>query len=160
MGLKSYLAPGRGSGKGKAAASGQAEEPEMNEKAPTGASTPGFLAPSALVSGAATPIGSRPVSVFPEGDFRNNAKEEINDIKCDMMVNHIYSQQMELLWTAGGHDEGVLLKKSRGQYACCPSDLESEPAGFFKAIQTLNVRVSIFRHADYESRSDHICRVP
>ncbi|KEQ76517.1 hypothetical protein M436DRAFT_69500 [Aureobasidium namibiae CBS 147.97] len=92
------------------------------------------------VSGAATPFGSRPASVFPEGDFRNHAKEEILDIKCDMMVNNLYQQQMELLWTAGGHDEGILLKKSRGKYACCPSDLESEPVGFFKAVETLNVR--------------------
>lgn len=135
MGLKSYLAPGRKADKGKE----PVVEVPMSEKVHTGTSTPQHLAP---MSGAATPYGSRPVSVFPEGDFRNNAKEEINDIKCDMMVNHLYSQQMELLWTAGGHDEGALLKKSRGQYACCPSDLESEPNGFFKAIQTLNVRVS------------------
>ncbi|THX03796.1 hypothetical protein D6D13_07479 [Aureobasidium pullulans] len=133
MGLKSYLAPGRKADKGKE----PVVEVPLSEKVHTGTSTPQHLAP---ISGAATPYGSRPVSVFPEGDFRNNAKEEINDIKCDMMVNHLYSQQMELLWTAGGHDEGALLKKSRGQYACCPSDLESEPHGFFKAIQTLNVR--------------------
>lgn len=132
MGLKSYLAPGRKSDKK------EEKKPELNEKAPaTGTSTP-----QQAVSGAATPFGSRPVSVFPEGDFRNHAKEEILDIKCDMMVNNLYQKQMELLWTAGGHDEGILLKKSRGKYACCPSDLESEPFGFFKAIETLNVRVS------------------
>lgn len=134
MGLKSYLAPGR-----KADKKGENNATELNEKSPvTGTSTPQHLAPS----GAATPFGSRPASVFPEGDFRNHAKEEILDIKCDMMVNNLYQQQMELLWTAGGHDEGILLKKSRGKYACCPSDLESEPVGFFKAVETLNVRVS------------------
>ncbi|KAH0373699.1 hypothetical protein KCU65_g253, partial [Aureobasidium melanogenum] len=135
MGLKSYLAPGRKSDKK------DEKKPELNEKAPaTGTSTPQHLTPSGAVSGAATPFGSRPVSVFPEGDFRNHAKEEILDIKCDMMVNNLYQKQMELLWTAGGHDEGILLKKSRGKYACCPSDLESEPYGFFKAVETLNVR--------------------
>ncbi|KAI5236437.1 hypothetical protein E4T43_08620 [Aureobasidium subglaciale] len=138
MGLKSYLAPGR-----KADKKDKEEKKvsELNEKAPaTGTSTPQHLAPSAPLSGAATPYGSRPASMFPEGDFRNHAREEILDIKCDMMVNNLYSQQMELLWTAGGHDEGILLKKSRGQYACCPSDLESEPTGFYKAVETLNVR--------------------
>jgi membrane glycosyltransferase len=137
MGLKSYLAP-KVDKKGKNAS----VDVPMSEKISTGTSTPQYPMASARMSGAATPYDSRPVSLYPEGDFRNNAREEINDIKCDMMVNHLYSQQMELLWTAGGHDEGALLKKSRGQYACCPSDLESEPAGFFKAIQTLNVRVS------------------
>lgn len=156
MGLKAYLAPGRKADKGKE----PVVEVPMSEKTPTGTSTPGFLAPSAAMSGAATPFGSRPASVFPQGDFRNNAKEEINDIKCDMMVNHLYSQQMELLWTAGGHDEGVLLKKSRGQYACCPSDLESEPSGFFKAVQMLNVRVSIFKHIFISKQTNHISRVP
>ncbi|KAG9677624.1 hypothetical protein KCU95_g15013, partial [Aureobasidium melanogenum] len=138
MGLKSYLAPGRKSDKK------DGKSTELNEKAPaTGASTPHHLTPSGAVSGAATPFGSRPVSVFPEGDFRNHAKEEILDIKCDMMVNSLYQKQMELLWTAGAHDEGILLKKSRGKYACCPSDLESEPFGFFKAIETLNVRCAM-----------------
>lgn len=138
MGLKSYLAPGRKTDK-----KAENNDTELNEKAsPTGTSTPQFLAASGAVSGAATPFGSRPASVFPEGDFRNHAAAEILDIKCDMMVNNLYQQQMELLWTAGGHDEGILLKKSRGKYACCPSDLETEPIGFFKAVETLNVRVS------------------
>ncbi|KAH0288146.1 hypothetical protein KCU71_g15735, partial [Aureobasidium melanogenum] len=138
MGLKSYLAPGRKSDKK------DEKSTQLNEKAPaTGTSTPHHLTPSGAVSGAATPFGSRPVSVFPEGDFRNHAKEEILDIKCDMMVNNLYQKQMELLWTAGAHDEGILLKKSRGKYACCPSDLESEPFGFFKAIETLNVRCAM-----------------
>ncbi|KAF1354804.1 glycosyl transferase family group 2-domain-containing protein [Delphinella strobiligena] len=59
------------------------------------------------------------------------------------MVNWLYQQQMELLWTAGGHDEGIVLKKSRNAYTCCPSDLDQEPAGFSKAIQTLNVRCAM-----------------
>jgi hypothetical protein len=158
MGLKSYLAPGR-----KADMKAVNNDTELNEKTPaaaTGTSTPQYLAPSGPVSGAATPYGSRPASMFPEGDFRNHAREEILDIKCDMMVNNLYSQQMELLWTAGGYDEGILLKKSRGKYACCPSDLESEPVGFFKAVETLNVRVSTNLCLVLNACSNHISRVP
>jgi hypothetical protein len=66
----------------------------------------------------------------------------MNDLKCDVMVNWLYQQQMERLWTAGGIDEGVVLKKSRGAYTCCPADITEEPLGFFKAVETLNVRVS------------------
>jgi hypothetical protein len=156
MGLKSYLAPGRKSDK-----KADNNATELNEKTPaTGTSTPQHLAPSGPVSGAATPFGSRPASMFPEGDFRNHAKEEVLDIKCDMMVNNLYQKQMEFLWTAGGHDEGILLKKSRGKYACCPSDLESEPVGFFKAVETLNVRVSGNHYLVSDSRSNCICSVP
>jgi hypothetical protein len=59
------------------------------------------------------------------------------------MVNWLYQQQMERLWTAGAHDEGVVLKRSRGAYTTCPEDLIEEPYGFYKAIETLNVRVAI-----------------
>lgn len=67
----------------------------------------------------------------------------MNDLKCDVMVNWLYQQQMERLWTAGGIDEGVVLKKARGAYTCCPADITEEPYGFFKAVETLNVRVSL-----------------
>ncbi|KAF2769078.1 hypothetical protein EJ03DRAFT_343541 [Teratosphaeria nubilosa] len=56
------------------------------------------------------------------------------------MVNFLYQQQMERLWTAGGLDEGVVLKKNRAAYTACPSDLSDEPYGFFRAVETLNVR--------------------
>lgn len=86
---------------------------------------------------------SRPAStLFPPGDFRNNDKDELRDIRCDVMVNWLYQQQMEMLWTAGAQDEGVVLKKSRGNYTCCPADIMNEPFGFFRSIEMLNVKVS------------------
>ncbi|KAF2084273.1 hypothetical protein K490DRAFT_75932 [Saccharata proteae CBS 121410] len=68
---------------------------------------------------------------------------EINDIKCDVMVSWLHSQQEERLWTAGEFEEGVVLKKSRGQYVCSPPDLAEESAGFLRAVETLNVRVAM-----------------
>ncbi|OCK81960.1 hypothetical protein K432DRAFT_294338 [Lepidopterella palustris CBS 459.81] len=90
-----------------------------------------------------SPFASRPVSIYPVGDFRNAAMEEINEIKCDVMVNWLHSQQEEKLWTTGEPEEGVVLKKSKGSYACSPSDLAEERAGFYKAVETLNVRVAM-----------------
>lgn len=84
---------------------------------------------------------SRPGSIYPAGDFRNSTTEEINDIKCEVMVNWLHSQQEEKLWTSGEEEEGVVLKKSRGMYTCSPADLAEEQAGFFQAVQTLNVKV-------------------
>lgn len=69
--------------------------------------------------------------------------EEINEIKCDVMVNWLHSQQEEKLWTTGEPEEGVVLKMSRGKYTCSPPDLADEPVGFFKAVETLNVRVAM-----------------
>lgn len=145
MGLLGYLAPGKAAKK-EAANKEAAAQTEMNEKsvAPSGTSTPGLYPSRVGTPGnESSPWASRPASLYPIGDFRNAAQDEVLDIKCDMMVNHLYQQQMELLWTAGGHDEGIVLKKSRNQYTCCPSDLDQEPAGFSKAVQMLNVRVSI-----------------
>lgn len=141
MGILSYVKP-----KKSAQEEPKHGKPEMSEKqappAISAAPTPGFTTPG-LTSGAATPTWSRPASLYPVGDFRNSQAEDINEIKCDVMVNWLYQQQMERLWTAGGMDEGVVLKKNRGAYTCCPGDIAEEPYGFFRAIETLNVRVSL-----------------
>lgn len=85
---------------------------------------------------------SQPPSLYPVGDFRNATAEEINDIKCDVMVNWLHSQQEEKLWVAGEEGEGVVLKKSRGEYTCAPFDLATEMGGLYQAVRTLNVKVS------------------
>ncbi|KAF4550532.1 Hypothetical protein D9617_17g048000 [Elsinoe fawcettii] len=112
-----------------------------NEKTEGGLESPQTRAPSGMnTPGGASPWASRPVSMYPAGDFRNNDKDELRDIKCDVMVNWLYQQQMEMLWTAGAADEGVVLKKTRGMYTCCPADIMEEPFGFYKSIEMLNVR--------------------
>ncbi|KXT09585.1 hypothetical protein AC579_8611 [Pseudocercospora musae] len=135
MGVLSYLKPKKGNQEAAAADHGKLEMTEKN-----GAET--IVAPTPT-PGAGTPgTWSRPASLYPSGDFRNS-QSDINEIKCDVMVNWLYQQQMERLWTAGGIDEGVILKKSRGQYTCCPADIADEPYGFFKSIEALNVRVAM-----------------
>lgn len=163
MGIKDYLAPGR-TPEAKAAAEYRKtrflsvadvanipvipDSPDANEKGSSSSGSTNSPKPTdiekaaaALEGNAESTTDSRPGSMaFPEGDFRNNGQEELRDIKCDVMVNWLYQQQMEMLWTAGAADEGVVLKKARGNYTCCPPDIMDEPFGFFKSIEMLNVR--------------------
>lgn len=139
MGLKSYFAPRKGEDKKKNAA-----KPDVsNEKAvearpdslpPLDSPRPAYLAGSS----GSSPYGSRPNSLY-----RNSGMDQLSEIKCDVMVNWLHSQQEEKLWCAGEYEEGVVLKKARGSYACCPAELAEEPNGFLKAVEQLNVRVSL-----------------
>ncbi|KAF2005987.1 hypothetical protein P154DRAFT_606305 [Amniculicola lignicola CBS 123094] len=86
---------------------------------------------------------SRPSSLYPYGDFRNNHPDAINDIKCEVMVNWLHSKQEERIWTTGEPGEGVVLKRSKGRYVCCPYDLQYDCSNFFKMITKLNIRVAI-----------------
>nr|POF01164.1 hypothetical protein CFP56_21112 [Quercus suber] len=136
MGLLSYLRP--------RPEDAETTKPGIISEKPSDVATPNAQYPStpgSYTPGNGTPWGSRPASLYPVGEFRNSQAEDLNEIKCDVMVNWLYQQQMERLWTAGGHDEGVVLKKSRSAYTCCPADIVEEPYGFHKAIETLNVRV-------------------
>ncbi|KAH0367056.1 hypothetical protein KCU65_g4911, partial [Aureobasidium melanogenum] len=72
-------------------------------------------------------------------DFQSGAMQRLNETKYGIMVNHIWSQQSQLLWYSGGEDEGVVIKSGRDQFVCCPPDLE-RPGGFFEAIKALNVK--------------------
>ncbi|KAF2871486.1 glycosyl transferase family group 2-domain-containing protein [Massariosphaeria phaeospora] len=87
---------------------------------------------------------TRPGSIiFPEGDFRNGTPDHIQDIRCEVVVNWLHSKQEERIWTAGGKGEGVMLKKSKGQYVCCPSELEHDGSLLFEMAAQLNVRVAM-----------------
>ena len=103
----------------------------------SGVSSPG------AVSGSGTPrySSSRPASLYPTGDFRNSAIEEIREVKTDVMVNWLHQQQLEKMWVNGGQSEGVVLKRSRDIYACCPPELAHYQGDFYDAVRALNVKV-------------------
>jgi hypothetical protein len=65
----------------------------------------------------------------------------LDDIKHEVMVNYLYQQQCSQLWVgdSSGEIEGVLLRKSRGQYMACPPQLGQSP--FAIACTALNVQV-------------------
>ncbi|KAI9711350.1 MAG: hypothetical protein M1812_007199 [Candelaria pacifica] len=139
--FKSYFHPAGKKEDGKKAASSNVEM----KSSPMGPSTPGLSRKTTPVG--TTPVGSRPVSrpasIYPSGDFRNSAADDVADIKADVMVNWLYQQQMEKLWTTGGRGEGVVLKKKKATYACCPRELEQDYAGLFDAVLKLNVRAAM-----------------
>jgi hypothetical protein len=94
-----------------------------------------------------SPLASRP-SIFPEGDFRNTPVENVLDIKADVMVSWLHQQQVEKLWSTSLPGEGVVLKKGRDNFTCCPLSLRNEGNGLFDQIAALNVKVCIKPHVN------------
>lgn len=144
MGLKNYFAPS------KAARKSTDNAPRGHELAKLAGSSKGLLyiagepAVTPLnISRVGSPAVSRPGSLFEGSGGFDPSNQDIVDLKCDVMVNHLYKKQQERIWsTPNAEDEGVVLKKSRGRYTCCPATLADGPNGFVKAIEALNVRVS------------------
>lgn len=131
MGLKNFFKKGKPEDEKKHGA------PQMSEKdlVPP---------PSFDPSGQSTPRGpyghgsSRPASIAP-----STRSSWAQDIKHEVMVNYLFQQQCSFLWigSGSGDTEGVLLRKSRGNYLACPPQLAQSTFGF--ACATLNVHVSI-----------------
>ncbi|KAI4203022.1 MAG: hypothetical protein LQ346_001869 [Caloplaca aetnensis] len=92
-------------------------------------------------SGFATPRGSRPASLHPSGDFRNQGMEEVNEIKCVVAMNWVYQLQNEYMWNSGSLGEGVVMRKAPRQFIACPPELTSIRGGFFDAAAELNTRL-------------------
>jgi hypothetical protein len=63
------------------------------------------------------------------------------DVKCEVMAQWLHSKQEEKIWTSGEPGEGVLVKKSKGNYAFSPPDLQEDGTGLYEAVLALNVRV-------------------
>ena len=89
----------------------------------------------------ATIVSGNRASMYPAGDFRNSSIPDLNDMKAEIMCNYLHQQQMKKMWSNGGQEEGVILRKSREEYMCCPTDLQAQKNGLFDAARKLNVRV-------------------
>lgn len=89
-----------------------------------------------------SPWGSRPASIFPQGDFRNSSMMDLDRIRADVIINGLSQQQHRKLWSTGQLGEGIILRQSKGIFACAPPDLEEDEGGLFDAIRTMNVGVS------------------
>jgi hypothetical protein len=57
------------------------------------------------------------------------------------MAQWLHSKQEEKIWTSGEPGEGVLVKKSKGNYAFSPPELFEDGSGLYQAVLALNVRV-------------------
>ncbi|KAI1817383.1 glycosyl transferase family group 2-domain-containing protein [Poronia punctata] len=147
--LRSYFAPGKGAQEGETGheqnGSDAISETSLKHVGASGraapATTPNF-------SMTATPMVSRPASsyrtsLYPSGDFRN-ARESLLDVKSDVMCNWLYQQQLERQYATGVlPGEGVVLKKGRNSYACCPPHLQDMRYSLYDMAMELNVRCAM-----------------
>lgn len=70
----------------------------------------------------------------------------LDEIKHEIMINHIYQQQCSHLWVSdsSGECEGVLLRRSRGRYLACPQTLLNSTLA--RMCEQLNVPVRKILH--------------
>ena len=80
-------------------------------------------------------------SVEKEEDHQNI----LDELKHEIMVNYLFQQQCSRLWIADGTGEveGVMLRKSRGNYLACPPALAESV--FADSCVDLNVPVRFTR---------------
>lgn len=76
--------------------------------------------------------------------IRSTRSRVFDDIKHEVMVNHIYQQQCSMLWidhNSPANTEGVLLRRRRGQYLACPPQLIHST--FADACTQLNLQAAM-----------------
>lgn len=88
---------------------------------------------------------STAISIFSDSDGSHN-DGKFHDEKCEMMVEYLHQQQLQLRWTSGALDEGVIMKKAKGVFTSSPKSLENINDGFRSNIELLNVKVRLFEH--------------
>ncbi|KAL2191949.1 hypothetical protein L209DRAFT_86213 [Thermothelomyces heterothallicus CBS 203.75] len=141
---------GARSGKSNSKASAHQLQPSVSSDA---AAAPGPTKASMLsVSGASgaktSPRTSRAPSFrhsfLPAHDARSRDSETINEIRNDMMVNWLYEQQLRKQYASGMDPyEGVVLKKARGTFTCCPPQMAAIPGSLFTVAAQMNVRCAM-----------------
>ena len=86
-------------------------------------------------------FSSRPQSLSARSGRSYGSSLFLDDIKHEVMVNYLYQQQCANLWVSDGSGEveGVLLRKSWGQYMACPPQLGTTSLAV--ACAALNLQV-------------------
>jgi hypothetical protein len=99
-------------------------------------------------SGATTPNGFASRNMSRRGSFSGSVRSTrsmqssmMEDIKHEVMTNYLFQQQCSSLWVGDGSGmvEGVVLRKSKGHYMTCPTQLIESP--FAAACAAMNVQV-------------------
>lgn len=83
-------------------------------------------------------------SIFPAGDARNEDNKALVDLRSDMMVNHLYEQLLRKQYATGMDPyEGIVLKKEKGSFTCCPPQMAAIPGSLYDMICQMNVRCAM-----------------
>jgi hypothetical protein len=142
---------------GSASSTAEARTPNDGARTPrTGSSTPRHPSQALLqqlpvpssgwhddvitpVSGMTTARTSRRNSFTSMRSMGSFAMME--DIKHEVMANFLFQQQCGKLWISdvSGELEGILLRKTRGNYLACPPALGQSPFAFHCSQMNLNV---------------------
>ena len=59
------------------------------------------------------------------------------------MVTYLHQQQLIRLWASEQLEEGVVLKRGKEDFICCPPDLANAEGGYFDAVRALNVKCAM-----------------
>jgi len=105
-----------------------------------------------------TPMRSSAASIF-SGSDESPSSSHFNDEKCEIMVEYLHQQQQQLRWMANTGDQGVIMKKARNSFTCCPKSLEDAHDGFKSYIEALNVKVCHHSAARQMVLSSNITRL-
>lgn len=107
--------------------------------------------PTALPPPPPPPTIIDPASGINSAAGSSNSSGSLDDIKHEVVVNYLFQQQSAMMWgnpaernsyygaPYTGVEEGVLLRKRKGNYIACP--LELAQGEFAKACTALNVHV-------------------
>lgn len=123
-------------GGGKKGKKGHAQSASQTEKGPSVQNDVELQPPTPR-------FNSRPQSISGRSARSTGSSMVLDDIKHEVMVNYLYQQQCSHLWVSDGSGEieGVLLRKSKGQYMACPPQLGHSP--FAMACAALNVQCAM-----------------
>ncbi|KAI5809921.1 glycosyl transferase family group 2-domain-containing protein [Peziza echinospora] len=102
----------------------------------TSAPTPLPVLPAVSIPAVLGAGGASPNSPASGGSSQTSGLAD--DLKHEVMVNYLYQQQCSHMWAG---TEGVLLRKSRGNYIACPPELIGSPLE--TACIALNVPVAM-----------------
>lgn len=95
-------------------------------------------------SAAGSTYSFRHSTIFPVGDARNGDLDAMTEIRSDMMVNSLFEQMCRKQYSTGFDPyEGVVLKKSRGNFTCCPPQMAAIPDSLYAMITQMNVRCAM-----------------
>ena len=86
-----------------------------------------------------------PMSAHSFADSTTALTSPGNFVRNEVMINFLRQRQLEKLWSHTNTSEGVILKRSKGDFICQPPELAQQADGYFDQVKRLNVKVCEIR---------------